>query len=198
MSLKNNTLFGLEDKVKIAIERIKYNIPKGKQVYVAFSGGKDSICIKKLAEMSKVKHICYYSATTIDYPDVVITGIRWEESVRRSKRRMVEHCIKHNDKLIINPIIDWTEKEVWEFIKKYKLPYPKIYDEGFNRIGCFLCPMSKYENKLREIKRYPLMAKTFEIFFKKLAVILGRKEQDLFSDYVQGISSKTNTDTLFE
>lgn len=70
------------------------------------------------------------------------------------KRRMLENC-QIKGKHILNPIIDWSEYEVWQFIKMYKLPYCKLYDEGFKRLGCVGCPMGGRKNMLKEFKRYP-------------------------------------------
>ena len=213
--LKTNTLFGLEDKVKISIQRLKEFEPK-EGYYCAFSGGKDSIVIKHLCKIAKVKYDTHYSVTTIDPPELVryikqyhkdvvferpekpllvemlyrgfpmrqsrwccevykenggagrfvLTGIRWEESSRRSRRRMVEFCYRNDTKKYLHPIIDWTEKEVWEFIKKYKLPYCSLYDKGFKRIGCLFCPMSN--KREREVALYPKMAELFIKYFEKL------------------------------
>jgi phosphoadenosine phosphosulfate reductase len=58
------------DKVKIAIERLKcFEPPEG--YYLAFSGGKDSVVIKRLAEMAGVKFDAHYNATTVDPPELV-------------------------------------------------------------------------------------------------------------------------------
>ena len=56
------------------------------------------------------------------------------------KRKMMESCTYKN-KNIVNAIIDWTDQHVWDFIKKYKIPYCKLYDEGYKRLGCLGCPM---------------------------------------------------------
>ena len=70
----------------------------------------------------------------------VVTGIRWAESVRRSKRRQIEACYTGR-KNYLNPIINWTDQEVWAYIRDRGLPYCSLYDEGFTRIGCIMCPM---------------------------------------------------------
>ena len=81
----------------------------------------------------------------------LLTGIRWEESVKRSKREMVEFW---NGKEFINPIIDWTTEDVWEFIHLYKLPYPSLYDNGWKRVGCVGCPSSG-KHRLKEFEEFP-------------------------------------------
>ena len=71
---------------------------------------------------------------------LVLTGIRWEESLRRSKRRMVEGC-STKGKRLLHPIIDWSTTDVWHYIRARGIPYCSLYDEGFRRIGCVGCPM---------------------------------------------------------
>lgn len=65
-------------------------------------------------------------------------------------------CIEGKDKIIINPIIDWSVNDVWFFLNKVaKVDHCQLYDEGFSRIGCILCPMETFNRKLIEMKRYP-------------------------------------------
>ncbi len=74
--LKEQTLFGETDKVQTAIERIKfaYGISAKRELgalYVAFSGGKDSVCMAELCKMSGVPYELHYNITGIDPPEVV-------------------------------------------------------------------------------------------------------------------------------
>ena len=65
-------------------------------------------------------------------------------------------CVKGKDKILVSPIINWTERDVWEFLNKVvKVPHCKLYDEGYKRIGCILCPMSNYRQKIRDMQRFP-------------------------------------------
>lgn len=69
---------------------------------------------------------------------VWICGLRHEQSVTRTDNRIVEW--DENHKLIkINPLIDWTESQTWEYIKKRGVPYNKLHDQGFPSIGCHPC-----------------------------------------------------------
>lgn len=67
-------------------------------------------------------------------------------------RRFVEHCYR-TAKTLVNPIVDWEDDDVWEFIRTYKIPYCQLYDEGFKRLGCIGCPMSTH--RIEELDRYP-------------------------------------------
>lgn len=87
----------------------------------------------------------------------IITGIRWAESVsRRNTRRLYELCQTDGISHYLHPIIDWSTSEVWDYIHNKDLPYCSLYDEGFKRIGCVLCPMSG--NRKRDIARWPKIA----------------------------------------
>lgn len=65
---------------------------------------------------------------------------------------MVEQCYKLT-KTVLNPIIDWTDAEVWEFIHEYNVPYCELYDQGYKRLGCIGCPMSS--RQAEELERWP-------------------------------------------
>jgi len=70
--------------------------------------------------------------------DVWICGLRKDQSVTRFYTKLVEW--DENNKLIkLNPIIDWSEKEVWDYIKKHAVPYNELHDKGFPSIGCQPC-----------------------------------------------------------
>lgn len=83
----------------------------------------------------------------------------------RENARMVEMCYKTHT-TTINPIVDWTTDEVWEFIHEYNIPYCCLYDEGFKRLGCIGCPMGTRKQREYEFERYPkykaLYLKAFE------------------------------------
>lgn len=65
-------------------------------------------------------------------------------------------CINGNDKILLNPIIEWSESDVWEFLNKVvEAPHCELYDQGWTRIGCICCPMASIKSTLRDIKRWP-------------------------------------------
>jgi phosphoadenosine phosphosulfate reductase len=97
---------------------------------------------------------------------IVITGVRWEESEKRAERGFFEPCFQDETKHYLNPILDWTSNEIWEFILERKIAYPSLYDEGFNRIGCLFCP--KNYGRAYHLYRWPKFAKSFELAFQRL------------------------------
>jgi len=84
---------------------------------------------------------------------IVLTGIRWAESNKRAHRGMVESCYKDTTKRYVHPIIDWNQAEIWEYIGLRELDYCSLYDEGFQRLGCILCPMTR--DIERQMARFP-------------------------------------------
>jgi len=98
----------------------------------------------------------------------VVLGVRWAESYGRSKRKMVEACFKDSRKFYIRPIIDWSTEDVWTYIRSNNLAYPSLYDEGFERLGCVLCPMAGTRQKLMEAKRWPKIALAYKNTINKI------------------------------
>lgn len=84
----------------------------------------------------------------------VVTGIRWAESARRKKRERTEMCFKDKTKIYAHPIIEWSDNDVWDYIRGNNLPYCRLYDEGFKRLGCIGCPMAGAMRK-KELERWP-------------------------------------------
>lgn len=270
----------LQQKVQKAIERLRaFEPPDG--YYLAYSGGKDSDCIKILAQLAGVKFEAVYSLTTVDapetvryiqsqpdvqirvnhYPDgkpvtmwnliprmmipptrrvryccerlkenggsgrIVVTGVRWAESVRRrehadvvqlrgkpkttrklaeemgaqyrvtkqggivlnddndANRRMVEHCYRTR-KTMVNPIVDWTDDEVWEFLSYYGCESNPLYKCGESRIGCLGCPMATKRKRLAQFEKYPKYKEAYLRAFDRMLKARdadGRKT-DLWTD----------------
>lgn len=91
----------------------------------------------------------------------IITGVRHEESVKRSGRKLVETCKNGGGKRFLHIVIDWDKDEVWEYIHKYNVSYCSLYDEGFNRIGCVLCPFQTAKARKADIERYPRIVECY-------------------------------------
>lgn len=83
-------------------------------------------------------------------------------------RRAVEMCYRTR-KTLVNPIIDWDESEVWEFLNEVvKVPHCCLYDEGFKRLGCIGCPMQGSEGMKRDFERWPKYKDAYIRAFKKM------------------------------
>lgn len=234
------------EKVKTAIERLKAFEPVDEPYYLCYSGGKDSDCIRILADLAGVKHDIVHNLTTVDAPETVryikaipnvqiempkysmwqliekkkfpptrliryccselkekdgkgrikVTGVRWAESNNRKRnqslvtivgkpkttialaeelqaeyeqsqkggiilntdndesRRMVEQCYRTTSTLV-NPIVDWTDEDVWDFLNYYGCKSNPLYQCGMKRIGCIGCPMQGGKGMKSQFIRFP-------------------------------------------
>ena len=66
----------------------------------------------------------------------------------------MENCTTKG-KRVVNPIVEWTTEDVWEFIKGYGVRYCSLYDEGFERIGCIGCPLASKKAREIDFSRWP-------------------------------------------
>jgi phosphoadenylyl-sulfate reductase (thioredoxin) len=71
--------------------------------------------------------------------DAWITGLRRSQSQTRANVRKVEVDRDHGNIIKVNPLADWSEQQVWEYIKTNQLPYNQLYDQGYASIGCAPC-----------------------------------------------------------
>jgi len=261
----------LQPKIDKAVERVRdaykfsQSLGLGK-LYVAFSGGKDSICLHKVVELAAEKDSIpfleyaevHYNVTGIDPPELVyfirehyphvhrdlykesmwqlivkqkvpptrlfryccrelkerggygkftLIGIRWAESSSRKARgefesigntrkdgqillsdntddrRMMEHCLPKRQ-YVCNPIIDWTDEDVWEFIRSSKLPYPSLYDEGFKRLGCIGCPFGGSKQQEEQFARFPKFREAYIRAFDRM--IEARKKAGMETEWQVG------------
>jgi phosphoadenosine phosphosulfate reductase len=79
---------------------------------------------------------------------------------------MTEVCFRDTLKRYLHPIIEWTDKDVWQYIRERELPYCKLYDEGFSRIGCVGCPSS---DRKKQFNRWPRFKAAYLKAFQKAA-----------------------------
>lgn len=144
------------------------------------------LCInKKMLPTRYTRFCCAELKETGGGGTVTLTGVRHAESSRRKfrgeaeifsrneKRRFqgtstnfdqftrnkeVENvqCIKGKDKIIINPIIEWSEDDVWEFLNNVvKVQHCELYDKGRTRLGCLFCPMANIKSIRKDCEEYP-------------------------------------------
>lgn len=245
---------------RVAIQRLKAFEPKDDYMgyYLCYSGGKDSDCIRILANLAGVRHEIHNNHTTVDAPETVryirsipdihidypeksmwrlivekhmpptrliryccaelkekggighvrVTGVRWAESLKRREsadvvkiigkpklvqsvadeysaeykiskqgglimnddndesRRLVEHCYR-TTQTMVNPIVDWSDKDVWDFLRHYGCESNPLYQCGFKRIGCIGCPMAR-KSRYVEFARYPKYKSLYINAFDKM------------------------------
>lgn len=109
--------------------------------------------------------------------DAAVLGVRAAESAKRKGRKVFEsknktfakknkakfdeffedRCqgVGATSKIGLRPIVDWTDEDVWDYIRKYDLHYNPLYDEGFKRVGCMICPKANFTSNYGMLMRYP-------------------------------------------
>ena len=117
----------------------------------------------------------------------IATGVRWAESVSRAKnrgiyeagrelilandndekRRLFETC-NLKGKRVCNPIVDWTDDDVWDFIRSEKVPVNPLYECGFSRVGCIGCPMAGKHGREIEFAKWPGDKRLYIKAFQKM------------------------------
>ncbi len=93
---------------------------------------------KLCCEIRKVKPL----SRALEKFDAWITGLRREQASTRSNIKKIEIDSSHNNIVKINPISDWTNEMVWDYIHKNDVPYNKLHDSGYPSIGCEPCTRS--------------------------------------------------------
>lgn len=266
----------LSEKVKRAVESLKAfepNDPNG--YYLCYSGGKDSDCIRILAEIAGVRYELNHNLTTVDAPETVryvksipgvkinspeltmwqlipkklmpptrlsryccealkerggqgrlkLTGVRKDESRNRAEsaelvkiigkpkstqklaaemgvdfrvtrqgglvmnmdndetRRLTELCYRTRTTMV-NPIIDWSEDDVWEFLRHYGCESNPLYKCGEKRVGCIGCPMQGGNGMKSDFVKYPKYRALYVKAFERMLEV--RKERYLPTDWETG------------
>lgn len=169
---------------------------------------------KKIPPTRMVRYCCQELKEEGGNGRFVVTGVRKAESAKRSKRKgvefdvygseskkakenrqiflnsdndekrkMIETCVIKG-KHVMNPIINWSDNEVWEFIKAYNVPYCKLYDQGFKRLGCIGCPIGGKKGMIREFGRYPKYRANYVKAFDRM--IQNRIECGLETEWKNG------------
>lgn len=139
----------------------------------------------------------------------ITTGVRWAESVKRKNSRGIyetmpsdpaKKIILNNDnddrrrlfetctikaKRVCNPIIEWTDADVWDYIEAEKIPVNPLYECGFSRVGCIGCPMAGTAGRQREFARYPQYERMYIRAFERM--IEERHRRGLHTDWERGI-----------
>lgn len=264
----------LSRKVESAIKCLKsYEQASPEPYYLCYSGGKDSDCIRILAQLAGVKHEIHHNLTTVDAPETInyiksipgviidkahdengnpvtmwslivkkhmpptrlvryccselkerggkerfkVVGVRKAESLNRTEngglikiigmpktvrkiaeelcveygitkqgglvlnddndesRRLVERCYRTTSTMI-NPIIDWTDTDVWDFLHYYGCAGNPLYQCGKKRIGCIGCPMQNYKVRKAELAQYPVYRNNYIKAFDRMLLNMPDKE----------------------
>ena len=152
---------------------------------------------KKKTPPSRIKRYCCKVLKETGCANrYIATGVRWDESESRKsraayegiaskkenvikvddeiilmndnsdKRRLIEHC-ELKSKSAVNPIIDWRNSDIWDYIRSEKIQYNPLYDRGYYRVGCIGCPMAG-KGRWKEFSDYPTYKRAYIRAFDKM------------------------------
>ncbi len=172
------TVYHIRDKfnsleqhgIKCTINRPRY---KGKPTSIW-----DLIPQKKMPPTRLIRYCCIVLKEGGGKNRHIVTGVRWAESPNRKKGRGIyedinrnrnKRIILNNDnddkrkwfercelqaKTVCNPIIDWTDVDVLDFLQDQKVKVNPLYCMGYKRVGCVGCPMAG-KMRYQEFRDFP-------------------------------------------
>jgi phosphoadenosine phosphosulfate reductase len=119
--------YGIEvEYIRPDLTVTEYEAEHGGPLYNSFS---DQCCLdRKIIPLRRA---------VVGY-DAWISAIRRDQTEDRGKASLVQWDAKFN-LVKINPLLDWTTKDVWNFIAKNDVPYNPLHDQGYPSIGCWPC-----------------------------------------------------------
>lgn len=157
------------------------------------------LLLKKLMPpLRQVRYCCQELKENGGVGSLCSTGVRWGESINRAKnrnsmevlgtskatkilfndneddRRQFENCQKKG-KILINPIVDWSDGDIWDFSSEYCVEQCILYNEGFDRLGCIGCPMVGECRRRKEFARWPGFERLW-IYFLDKAIDIRRQK----------------------
>lgn len=133
----------------------------------------------------------------------IVTGVRWAESANRraksgiamvytesdradraaaagllttddaSSRRLFEQCQMRGVR-VLNPIIDWSDDDVWDYLASRHIEGNPLYKEGWTRIGCVGCPLAGRRARELAFARYP---KLYKAWVDAIAYVIARRRE---------------------
>lgn len=156
-----------------------------------------------------VRYCCSALKENVGHNRFIATGVRWAESPRRKnsrgimelnhpqqkkriilmsdnddRRRDFETCALKS-KMTVNPIVDWTDEDVWEYIRAEHLPVNPLYCEGWQRVGCIGCPLASRTIRQKEFFRWPAYEKLYIMAFDRMLDV--RKAKGFPCDWQTGM-----------
>ena len=96
---------------------------------------------------------------------------------------LIKNMREHNDTLV-NPIYEWTDADIWEYIRQENIIVNPLYARGYKRVGCIGCPLSGYHNMKKEFNDYPRYKQLYINAFERM--IVERKKKGKHCEFKTG------------
>ncbi len=154
--------------------------------------------------------LCRYCCKILKEPSgkgrMIATGVRWAESNARKargiyetmerdkskriilkndndeKRELFETCRLKSER-VVNPIIDWDDKDIYDYIAAQKIELNPLYKRGYTRVGCIGCPMANRKRWV-EFRDYPKYRDLYVRAFDRM--IERRREKGMTTQWSSG------------
>ena len=135
-------------------------VRKAESVARAQNGGLVKVIGKPKATMAKAEEM------GVEYEYTSKGGIIINNNDNGKAREFVEHCTMQA-KVLVNPIVDWTDDDVWEFLRVHGIKTNSLYECGYKRIGCIGCPMAS-KHRYKQFEDYPIYRANYVRAFDKM------------------------------
>jgi phosphoadenosine phosphosulfate reductase len=76
--------------------------------------------------------------------------------------------MRENKDIVVNPIYEWTDTDVWEYIRRENIDINPLYERGYKRVGCIGCPLASYSDKVKEFSDYPKYKEAYIRAFQRM------------------------------
>lgn len=169
------------------------------------------IPLKLMPPTRRVRYCCQVLKEAQNTNRYIATGVRWAESRQRKEReefekigatkatkekftsimlmndndanrRMNELCMQKNE-MVVNPIIDWKDSDIWEFINSEHIETCELYKCGYDRVGYVGCPMAG-KKRYKEFADFPKYKQSYIRAFERMLDV--RKEKGLGTQWKTG------------
>lgn len=114
---------------------------------------------------------------------VILNCSAGDNEALRDETDAVHHCYRDRT-VTINPIVDWTDKDVWEFLHHYGCKGNPLYQCGESRIGCIGCPLAGAKSQKRDFAIYPKYKENYITAFDKM--VKARKRDGMKTEWNSG------------
>lgn len=91
---------------------------------------------------------------------------------------LIKTMKEHKD-AIVNPIYEWTDVDVWEYIKQEKISVNPLYFRGYDRVGCIGCPLAAYRTRVKQFNDYPKYKQLYINAFERMIQLRKEKGKDV-------------------
>lgn len=157
---------------------------------------------KLMPPTRRVRYCCSVLKETGCKNRMIATGVRWDESNKRKNRtefeflgktsregigitekmllsdcdesrKLFERC-EMKAKTVVNPIIDWGNRDIWDFYWNECKIHNSLYGMGYNRVGCIGCPMAG-KARYKEFADFPQYRGMYILAFERMLEEIKRR-----------------------